>query len=91
MADDKVRMPADGGGTEAHDPDGNGEIASRRDSHSADHPNAGESGGGAYPNPHDDKAGEGFQGGQSNQGYYGNGQLGDKDVGDSDNSVSSDD
>jgi hypothetical protein len=26
MADDKVRMPADGGGTEAHDPDGNGEI-----------------------------------------------------------------
>ena len=42
----------------------------------------GESQGGAYPNPHDDPAGEdeAFHGGQSNQAYHGHGQLGEKDV-----------
>jgi hypothetical protein len=46
----------------------------------------GESGGGAYPNPHtgksDEEAKEGFgkHGGQSVMGYHGTGQLGDKEV-----------
>jgi hypothetical protein len=47
----------------------------------------GESGGGAYPNPHTGKKPEGSpsdfngHGGQSGQGYHGTGQLGSKDVG----------
>jgi hypothetical protein len=47
---------------------------------------AGESGGGAYPNPHGGKAGgkDGFLGGggQTGKGYHGHGQLGDEEVGD---------
>ncbi|MFL6734836.1 MAG: hypothetical protein ACJ8EY_09075 [Sphingomicrobium sp.] len=93
MADDKVEMPADGTGTHERQTDQNGELASRRDGHSGGMPNAGESGGGAYPNPHsdtDDGHEGGFlgHGGQSHQGYYGKGQLGEKDVGDSENAVS---
>jgi hypothetical protein len=42
--------------------------------------NAGQSGGGAYPNPHGEDEG-GFHGGQTDPGYYGEGQLGDEDVG----------
>jgi len=39
----------------------------------------GESGGGAYPNPHTGKGGTGeFHGGQSGSGYHGSQQLGDK-------------
>lgn len=91
---DKQKMPADGSGTNVNEADENGELASRRDAHSGGLPNVGESGGGAYPNPHSGKdggkAGGGFleHGGQSNQGYYGKGQLGDKDVGESENAVS---
>jgi hypothetical protein len=46
----------------------------------------GESGGGAYPNPHTGKSekerkeGFGEHGGQSVNGYHGSGQLGDKEV-----------
>ena len=95
MADDKkVEMPADGsGGTGA-------EIAREDEPASAGRPdmqsNAGQSGGGAYPNPHssgadDEDDTEGFHGGQSTAGYYGNGQLGSKDVGDSHNAVTDED
>ncbi len=42
----------------------------------------GDSGGGAYPNPHsgggDKKDGGDFKGGQSDQAYYGEGQLGEE-------------
>jgi hypothetical protein len=44
---------------------------------------AGESGGGAYPNPHTGSDGKGdheFHGGQSEAGYHGPEQLGDKEV-----------
>ena len=91
MADDKVKMPADGSGSPRREPDENGELASRRDQDSGGLPNVGESGGGAYPNPHDGDEGDAdFHGGQSEQAYYGNGQLGEKDVGKTHNSVSED-
>ena len=88
MPEDKKPMPVDGSGSKMASPDPNGEIASRRDEHSAGGlPNSGESGGGAYPNPHSGKESDGFKGGQSGgSGYYGKGQLGDKDVGETDNS-----
>ena len=91
---DKQKMPVDGSGSEMREPDDNGELASRRDAHSGGLPNVGESGGGAYPNPHSGKDGKDHQsgflghGGQSQQGYYGKGQLGEKDVGQSENAVS---
>ena len=37
---------------------------------------SGESGGGAYPNPHSGKDDPDFKGGQSDHSYYGGGQLG---------------
>jgi hypothetical protein len=88
MPEDKKPMPVDGAGSDMAIPDDNGELASRRDDHMAGGlPNVGESGGGAYPNPHSGKEGEGYKGGQSGgSGYYGKGQLGDKDVGETDNS-----
>ena len=49
----------------------------------------GESGGGPYPNPHSGKESEGYKGGQSGgSGYYGSGQLGDKEVGPTHNAPS---
>ena len=87
MADEK-KMPVDGSGTEMREPDGNGELASRRDADSGGLPNFGESGGGAYANPHSDKGEEDrFHGGQSTPGYYGKGQLGEKNVDETDNSI----
>jgi hypothetical protein len=54
---------------------------------------AGDSGGGAYPNPHTGKEGgdgdrEGFlgHGGQTKMEYYGTGRLGGKEVGGNENS-----
>lgn len=86
MADDKVPMPADGKSTERTKPDDIGEIASRRDGQSAGGlPNVGESGGGAYPNPHTGKEGSSDgpdtlmgHGGQTDASYYGKDKLGDK-------------
>jgi hypothetical protein len=93
MTKDKKPMPVDGSGSEPRKVDGNGELASRRDADAnGGLPNVGESGGGAYPNPHNDKQDEGgFHGGQSTQGYYGKGQLGEKDVGENENEVSTHD
>ena len=47
--------------------------------------NAGQSGGGAYPNPHTRNDEGGFHGGQTDAGYFGEGELGDKDVGPTEN------
>ncbi len=68
---DKQPIQADGEGTTPHDPDGSGEVASRRDS-------SGESQGGAYPNPHTGKEGGHFKGGQSERDYHGGNQAGDE-------------
>ena len=69
---DKRKMQADGGGSK-----------SRPDA-VEDTPGAGESGGGAYPNPHSGNGhpDEGFlgHGGQSEIAYHGPGQLGDEQV-----------
>ena len=50
---------------------------------------AGQSGGGAYPNPHDGKKdkSDGFfgHGGQTDMDYHGTGQLGDRKIGDNAN------
>ena len=92
MAEDKKKMQADGSGTHRRVEDENGEIASRRGGAEQ----TGESGGGPYPNPHSGK-GDGkkesgdFKGGQSDQAYYGKGQLGEKKVGKTNNAPSSED
>ncbi len=95
MGEDKKPMPVDGSGSDVTMPDENGELASRRDSQSAGGlPNVGESGGGAYPNPHSGKeeSGEGeFHGGDSTYGYHGKGQLGDQDVDETGNSPAEED
>ena len=93
MSEDKKPMPVDGSGTTATPADENGEVASRRDDQSAGaEPNAGESGGGAYPNPHSGEESEADgpdkalgHGGQGNMAYYGKGQLGSEDIGDNQN------
>jgi hypothetical protein len=92
MAEDKKVMPADGSDTAMSMPDENGELASRRDADmSGDLPNSGESGGGAYPNPHSGKHGGTFHGGQSVMGYHGKGQLGATDVDESENAPAEED
>ena len=53
--------------------------------------NTGESGGGAYPNPHTGKDKAGFHGGQSVAGYFGTGQLGDEEVGETHNAPANED
>ena len=83
MSDDKVPIQADGN-------DGIGaDVADEKNPPSAGRPdmdeNAGQSAGGAYPNPHTGKDKGGFHGGQSEPGYFGKGQLGDKDVGETEN------
>lgn len=99
MAEDKKPMPADGSGTRMKAADENGELASRRDSQAGGLPNAGESGGGAYPNPHSGKEGSADgpgklmgHGGQSEMAYHGHGQLGEDEVeGSNDNAPAEDD
>lgn len=91
MADEKKKMQADGSGTGTSAPDEHGELASRRGGQEQ----KGESGGGPYPNPHSgkrdaDESGD-FKGGQSNQAYYGKGQLGEADVGETPNAPSKQD
>ena len=89
MAEDKEPMQADGS-------DGVGaEIANEDNPPSAGRPdmddNRGQSGGGAYPNPHTGKDEGGFHGGQSDPANYGDGQLGSEDVGESHNAVNEED
>lgn len=94
MADDKEPMQADG-------KDGIGrEVANDRDPPSAGRPdmedNEGQSGGGAYPNPHNDPANAhpegGFMGhgGQSDIDYYGGGEPGSDETPEQDNAVTED-
>ena len=92
MSNEKQDMPADGPDTEIARPDENGELASRRDADMAGGlPNSGESGGGAYPNPHSGKEKADFHGGQSVAGYFGKGQLGKKDLGETHNAPAEED
>jgi hypothetical protein len=88
MSDEKKPMQADGSGGIGD------EVAEEKDPASAGRPdmneNLGQSAGGAYPNPHHDK-GSGFHGGQSDPGYYGEGQLGSKDLGTTHNAVDKED
>lgn len=81
----KQPMQADGGGTSPEMADENGELASRRDNHASEGVNKGESGGGAYPNPHSGKGSSsdgpdkfGGHGGQTEVAYHGGGQLGEE-------------
>ena len=83
-ADNKTPMQANG-------KDGAGAaVAKEDDPPSSGRPdmdeNGGQSEGGAYPNPHTGKDEGSFRGGQSVAAYFGRGQLGDKDVGDTANS-----
>jgi hypothetical protein len=77
-ADGKVPMPASGQTSPKLRSDGVSDVATHGKS------GGGESGGGAYPNSHTGKEalGEsnGFGGGQSEQGYYGGGQLDGKEA-----------
>lgn len=56
----------------------------------------GDSGGGAYPNPHSGKEGDGDRegwmghGGQTEMPYHGKGQLGEQDVGETANAPAED-
>jgi hypothetical protein len=80
MTDEKQPIQADGSGTEPRMVDENGELAARRGEGQA-----GESGGGPYPNPHSGKDASAHgpdklmgHGGQSEQAYYGGNQLGER-------------
>jgi len=72
-ADGKVPMPASGQTSPKLRSDGVSDV----DTHGRS--SGGDSGGGAYPNPHTGKEergeSEGFGGGQSEQRYYGGGKL----------------
>ena len=94
MADDKEPMQADGvkNGGRAGANENNPPSSGRPDMQD----NEGQSGGGAYPNPHNDPENaeneEGFMGhgGQSDMRYYGKGQLGSDKVGERQNAVTED-
>ena len=77
-ASGKVPMPASGQTSPKLRSDGVSDAGTQGRS------GGGESGGGAYPNPHAGKEdrGEsgGFDGGQSEQGYYGGGKLDGKEA-----------
>jgi hypothetical protein len=72
-ASGKVPMPASGQGSPKLRSDGVSDVGTHGKSGGS------ESAGGAYPNPHTGKEGRGesgdFDGGQSEKGYYGGGQL----------------
>jgi hypothetical protein len=89
MANEKEQMEADGKGGLGR------EVAEEKAPPSAGRPlmgeNVGQSGGGAYPNPHQGKNEGGFHGGQSDPGYFGGGQLGSEEVGESHNAVNEED
>lgn len=88
MGEDKKPMPVDGSGSTDAERERNSDLGPRPDGPEQ----AGESGGGPYPNPHSGEDGGGFKGGQSGgSGYYGSGQLGDTRVGGNDNAVSDED
>ena len=92
MPEGKETMPADGGGAKLGKADELGEVSSRRDSDMPDgEMNAGESGGGPYPNPHSGKDKGDFHGGQSVAGYHGTGQLGSEKVGETHNAPAEED
>jgi hypothetical protein len=91
MAEQKERMQANG--LEADEADNKKRPAAGRPDMDA---NAGQSGGGAYPNPYSKEGGNpqedrGFHGGQSIQGYFGGEQLGDKEEGEDLNAGSEED
>jgi hypothetical protein len=91
MADEKEPMQADG--TQADEADNKNRPTAGRPGMDA---NAGQSGGGAYPNPYNKEGGnpeedEGFHGGQSIQGYFGDSQLGDEKEGENINAGSEED
>jgi hypothetical protein len=89
MMSDSKKMPVDGGGIAKGAPDGvsgapdGGNVHGRRA--------GGESGGGGYPNPHDDPSPSGTDfgshGGDTELGYHGGGQAGAKDGGDAPNAA----
>jgi hypothetical protein len=99
MADGKVPMQADGGSTRPKMPDDKGELASRRDEDMAGGlPNTGESGGGAYQNPHTGKGDNPHgpdkfngHGGQTTIAYHGGEQLGKEQPAPNPNSVTKED
>jgi hypothetical protein len=70
---DKQPMQADGAGVT--------QRGSEEETGVADIHGAGESQGGAYPNPHDGTNPGHFDGGQSLRAYHGTGQLGDQKTG----------
>jgi hypothetical protein len=91
MSDKKEAMQADG--LDADEAENKNRPTAGRPDMDA---NAGQSGGGAYPNPYN-KQGENpeedrsFHGGQSIQGYFGDAQLGDKEEGENVNAGSEED
>lgn len=94
MAEDKEPMEAGGtgGAGRAAANDDDPAAAGRPDMQG----NEGQSGGGAYPNPHNDPANgdpeDGFMGhgGQSDMRYYGDRQLGSDQVGERENATTED-
>ena len=94
MGDDKEPMQAGGSGSAGR------AVANENDPPSAGRPdmedNEGDSAGGPYPSPHNDpdKADpeDTFMGhgGQSDMRYFGDGQLGDEEVGEPENAVTED-
>lgn len=85
MADEKEPMQADGRGMPPENPDQN-PTAGRPDMED----NTGQSGGGAYPDAFVREHKGGFHGGQSDQAYYGDDQLGDRELGENENATSED-
>jgi hypothetical protein len=74
LVTDKIKMPADGGGVAKGKPDGvSGSPDSVERGRAHGRSSGGESGGGAYPNPHSDKGATSstFSGGQGEKAYYG--------------------